>query len=140
MEKIKWRYYLIPLMIWPLLFAISCQKEEIQEKEEEVTTKDYVDVLIDTDQQGKDARRVKDIVNIQSALELYFLDYEYYPQNLDELVKEGYLPNIPKDPESDEYEYKYTPIGVEPVNYYDLSFYQEQGLNDYKHGENMVNP
>lgn len=140
MEKIKWRYYLIPLLIWPLLFAISCQKEDIRQKAEEEEDKDYIDALIDVDQGSKDARRARDVANIQAALELYFLENEHYPKSLEKLAEEGYLPHVPRDPEPDEHEYTYTPIGAEPANYYDLIFWQEKGVAEYEKGENVVNP
>ncbi len=48
--------------------------------------------------QGRDARRVSDIKQLQLALELYFDSGRRYPATLAELVVNGAISSVPKDP------------------------------------------
>lgn len=48
--------------------------------------------------QGRDARRVSDIKQLQLALELYFDSGRRYPDTLQGLVANGAISSIPKDP------------------------------------------
>ncbi len=54
-------------------------------------------------QKGRDARRIADIKQIQLALELYYDAHSSYPttaQYASNLVSEGFISTVPKDPSS----------------------------------------
>ena len=135
----KIKYLLIPILLLPILFFIDWRSEDIEEQvvEEE---KGYLEIVAEGDDQARDVRRITDIQNIQAALELYYLDNNAYPEKLAEVVEQGYLPVVPLDPDSEEYEYVYTPIGASPSNYCDLSFELEEGIAGYEKGRNIINP
>lgn len=60
---------------------------------------------------SRDARRIADIKQIQTALELYYdANSSNYPTNLDALTTGNFIPVIPKDPSTSAY-YSYTAIG-----------------------------
>ncbi|MFH1536681.1 MAG: hypothetical protein ABID45_01690 [Patescibacteria group bacterium] len=135
----KIKYLIIPIFLLPLLFFIDWRSEDIEEQvvEEE---KGYLEIVAESDDQTRDVRRITDIQNIQAALELYYMDNSAYPEKLEVVVEQGYLPIIPRDPDPEESQYVYTPIGALPSNYYDLSFELEEGIAGYKKGRNIVNP
>lgn len=67
---------------------------------------------------SRDEKRKSDLNQIQSALEQYKSQNQEYPQNLSDLVEEGFLPEIPVDPKDGEniqgsetvvYGYEYLP-------------------------------
>jgi prepilin-type N-terminal cleavage/methylation domain-containing protein len=74
--------------------------------------------------QSRDEKRKTDINNIQAALETYKAENGVYPVNLDTLVQEGYMSEIPVDPlqgqiipgtnglETYGYEYRLSPDGL----------------------------
>lgn len=47
---------------------------------------------------SRDEKRKSDISRVAQALESYKAEKGTYPVNLDDLVKDGYLPDLPKDP------------------------------------------
>jgi prepilin-type N-terminal cleavage/methylation domain-containing protein len=49
-------------------------------------------------EKSRDNKRVSDVSSIVLALEQYFAKDHEYPQNLDALVSQGYLPSLPEDP------------------------------------------
>lgn len=57
--------------------------------------------------QGRDARRISDLRQIQNGLELYYNKVGSYPQNLNNLLISGggVVPNLPKDPTGVDYSY-----------------------------------
>jgi len=59
--------------------------------------------------QSRDSRRIADLQNLRSALEFYRSDNDLYPliDDLDDLVTNGYLNSIPKDPKMPNQEYIY---------------------------------
>ena len=59
--------------------------------------------------QSRDSRRIADLQNLRSALEFYRSDNDLYPLTaaLDDLVTNGYLNSIPKDPKDPDQEYMY---------------------------------
>lgn len=60
---------------------------------------------------SRDARRVADIKQLQTALELYYdANSSNYPVNLDALTTGNFMPAIPKDPTTNAY-YAYTALG-----------------------------
>lgn len=52
--------------------------------------------------QGRDARRISDLRQIQNGLELYYNKNGSYPQNLDNLLisNGGVVSNLPRDPKN----------------------------------------
>lgn len=136
----KLKYLIIPLLLLPLLFFIDCNKEDIADREEQAEKKGYFEVISESGVEARDARRLADIKNIQSGLDLYYLDNEHYPETLEPLAEGGYLPNIPKDPTPEERSYVYTVIGSTPAQHYDLTFELEIGTDDFNEGLNIVNP
>jgi prepilin-type N-terminal cleavage/methylation domain-containing protein len=65
-------------------------------------------------QNARDVKRVADVKQISTALELYFNNNKVYPETLDELRIEGYMEQLPEaptpadegcDPEENEYNY-----------------------------------
>lgn len=46
----------------------------------------------------RDNQRINDLNQVQTALEMYKNNYGVYPEDLDDLVAEGYLPAVPVDP------------------------------------------
>lgn len=48
--------------------------------------------------QSRDEKRKSDVNKIQSALEAYKAENGIYPEDLDVLVEEGYMSEIPQDP------------------------------------------
>jgi len=63
--------------------------------------------------QGRDARRISDLRQVQNGLELYYNANGKYPPNSDWNTLSNYLKtgtgisNVPKDPRSPSYEYQY---------------------------------
>ncbi len=58
---------------------------------------------------GRDARRVEDINQMKTALELYYDSKGYYPSTAsgtNELVNAEFMSTIPKDPQGNVYQYK----------------------------------
>lgn len=47
---------------------------------------------------SRDEKRISDISRVAQALESYKAEKGTYPMNLEDLVKDGYLPDLPKDP------------------------------------------
>jgi|GEM_PF-776872 hypothetical protein len=74
--------------------------------------------------QGRDEKRIKDILDIRSALSFYYQDIEKYPYQLSSLKK--YLPEVPKNPEprGEDYYYKVDDDG----SVYSLTFVLEEGV------------
>lgn len=50
---------------------------------------------------GRDSRRLSDLGHVQTALELYFADYDRYPGDL----TDSNLPALPEDPAGGSYDY-----------------------------------
>lgn len=89
-------------------------------------------------EKARDAKRTSDIGQIQTALELYKIDNEKYPENLELLKKPDLLPAIPTDPNiNGTGSYKY--IYMDNDNY-QLCFTMEDGNAKYKAGDNCVGP
>lgn len=102
-----------------------------------------------------DARRIADIKQIQTALELYYNDYNRYPNSSGNAIKLGdsnntclsgdlgfgfscsgmtYMGNVPNDPEFPKYYYNYLSDG----NNYLLEFYIAQDVGNIKSGVNYA--
>src|SRR3989344_9069794 len=53
---------------------------------------------------GHDARRLEDVNQLRTYLELYYTDHTRYPVSLDLLVPD-YIPSLPRDPSGGTYRY-----------------------------------
>ena len=94
---------------------------------------------------SNDAKRISDVKQIQTALELYYyedISSKKYPESLDSVKK--YLSNIPTNPRSSrnvcpkDFEYKYTQ--TENGESYTLEFCLEQEIDDLNAGINIATP
>ena len=54
---------------------------------------------------ARDAKRISDIGQIQTAVELYYNDNNKYPADLNAVVSGGYMSSRPTDPEGVSYNY-----------------------------------
>jgi hypothetical protein len=63
---------------------------------------DYVGAV---GQAQKQAAKVVDLVQVQQAIRQFHAAEDRYPKTLDELVREGYLPALPKLPAGLKFEY-----------------------------------
>lgn len=63
---------------------------------------------------GNDSRRVSDVKQIQSALELYYSNHQSYPVTLNLLIADGDIASIPTPPKglTGEITYKYSALGA----------------------------
>src|SRR3989344_2015067 len=82
--------------------------------------------------QKRDVRRLTDVSDTQKALESYFERYQTYPQKLSDLVNEGLLGQIPKDPKNDD-PYPYTTF-VQLALYYSLTWILESDVGTLAKG------
>ena len=72
---------------------------------------------------SRDAKRLSDVKQIQTALELYYNDNSQYADNLDNLVEQGYFRTIPENPKNND--------GVCPKDF-EYSYKTEIGNQDYE--------
>lgn len=104
---------------------------------------------------SRDARRLADAKQIQTALELYYSDNGNFPKELKYLVESndlqaeneikknyGYLFDLPKDPKpnkecGEEFDYSYSVKDAEQD--FDLSFCLEEGIGKYQKGTSTFN-
>lgn len=63
---------------------------------------DYVGAVVNAQQHSL---KVVDTVQVQQAIRQFQVSEERYPKDLEELVKEGYLPALPKLPARMKYQY-----------------------------------
>ncbi len=82
--------------------------------------------------QKRDTQRLTDVSDIQQALEKYFERYQTYPQKLSDLINDGLLSQIPKDPKNDD-PYLYTAFG-QPALYYSLAWILESDVGTLAKG------
>ncbi|MCZ7638286.1 MAG: hypothetical protein M5U12_20955 [Verrucomicrobia bacterium] len=54
---------------------------------------------------GQHSAQVVDLAQVRQAIQQFHAGEDRYPQNLEELVKEGYLAKLPKLPAGREYRY-----------------------------------
>jgi type II secretory pathway pseudopilin PulG len=67
-------------------------------------------------QKGQDATRQHDLKQLQTALDTYYNDNNFYPQNLTTLVDNNNIPAIPNDPNaSSEFNYAYLSDGQNSI-------------------------
>ena len=85
---------------------------------------------------ARDAKRIADVRELASSLELYYNDYSHYPESLDKLPPKyiGILPTAPTPPDgnctADDNEYKYIFINTD----YKLSFCLGENTGGYSAG------
>ena len=61
---------------------------------------------------GRDSRRVSDLKEIQTALGLYYSEYQNYPASLDLLPGAGFISRVPTPPNgAGDVAYKYSALG-----------------------------
>lgn len=94
----------------------------------------------DPEAKARDEQRISDIEEIRSALTSFFDDKGNYPEKMGELVSEGYLSELPKNPTPGGIDYVYTPIGSLPAQYYDLAYSLEAGTDEIEAGSHIANP
>ncbi|MBU0707484.1 hypothetical protein KKG41_03880 [Patescibacteria group bacterium] len=87
---------------------------------------------------ARDTRRVSDIRTYWSALQSYFNDNGNYPTDPNVLVPD-YLMVLPQDPKTNQ-TYVYTPIGVEPSNFFSVWYELEVGIENISAGEHEATP
>ncbi|MFA5421144.1 MAG: FISUMP domain-containing protein [Patescibacteria group bacterium] len=96
-------------------------------------------------QNARDAKRVADVKQVSTALELYFNDNQAYPETLDELQVGGYMQQLPEAPSSadgtcspEDNAYNYT-VDSER-GYYQLSFCTGKQVSDMSPGVLCMTP
>ncbi len=67
-------------------------------------------MYVNASKKGRDGRREADLEQMRTALELYYSDNSVYPATSDLLVPD-YIREIPADPKSTQYRYRYVPAG-----------------------------
>ena len=94
----------------------------------------------DPDAIKRDEERVVEIKDIREKLDSFNTDKGNYPENLEELVTEGYYSDLPVNPTPGGIDYVYTPIGSLPAKFYDLAYTLEAGTDELEAGEHIANP
>ena len=109
----RWRFFLVKNGTWwagyhweivdaPEFFAMANVMRIINEGAKLIQDNEGAKSIQDVEDQKRkagDARRVADIKQSQLALELYYDEYQTYPQNLAVLAP-TYMPSVPNDPET----------------------------------------
>ncbi len=54
------------------------------------------------------AEKVVDVASLKQAIQMFYASEDRYPQDLNELVKSGYLPTLPKPPTGMKFQYDKT--------------------------------
>jgi len=67
---------------------------------------------------ARDAKRVADLGQVQTALALYYDSNQKYPQTLAELVTANFLPSEPSDPSASTTKYKYAVDATTATTYH----------------------
>ena len=62
---------------------------------------------------GREAVLSEDLFRMRDAIDQYYADKQKYPQSLQDLVSDGYLREIPKDPITDSRD-TWTTVSAEP--------------------------
>lgn len=88
----------------------------------------------------RDNQRTNDLNQVQAALEMYKDNFGVYPEDLDELVTEGYLPAVPVDPllgtpvdGSTGEQYGYTFESTDPNSYTLTGIMEDDGYGTKKY-------
>jgi hypothetical protein len=116
------------------------KKEEVREPEKLL---DLLDVLRSARAKARDAKRLADIRQISSGLELYLNDKNEYPNSLTE-IEPGYLTKIPEAPKPPDGQcseqdnmYTYT---RKPAKDYSLSFCLGDDTGGFNSGKRELSP
>lgn len=101
------------------------------------------DLLGGAQANARDAKRVSDVKQIQTALELFYNDNAKYADNLEQLVGQGYFGTLPENPKEKDgeceidFEYSYT---VESDNEnYSLNYCISEAMGGIPAGHNTAN-
>lgn len=94
---------------------------------------------------ARDAKRISDIKQLQTAVELFYTDHDKYPiaQNMEELasqisfVKDPYMSRLPTDPTNDD-KFNYT-YASSDGNDYIINFRLEEGGNRFADSKGIHN-
>ena len=140
----------VVLLVVGILFQVLSNQQEADitdtntEENTNVTTDDEEDnkeaSILDPIAKARDLDRVNDIQTLLTSLESYFIDSGQYPAVLDYLTPD-YLGSVPSNPEPGGKAYSYTPIGVDPYNYFDLCYSLEtDGIEGIEAGDHCASP
>ncbi|MBL7047291.1 MAG: hypothetical protein ISR95_06665 [Candidatus Marinimicrobia bacterium] len=147
----------VALLVWYLFITLSDSSDNTQTATN-LTNLDEADALIlegvnentnntntevindDPEAKERDIERVADIEDIRGKLATYNTDKGNYPENLEDLVTEGYYDVLPANPTPGGIDYVYTPIGSLPAKFYDLAYSLEAGTDELEAGEHIANP
>jgi len=91
-------------------------------------------------EKSRDARRLSDIKQIQTALELYYNDANRYPETINDKIEyDGiiYMGMVPTDPEPEQFQYIYQSLNN--GQNYKLDFSLEVGTGGFKAGTLFAN-
>lgn len=117
----------------------------IAPEESKSLTEYFESSISDSRMELRDAKRLSDIKQIMTALELYYNDEIRYPESIapeNEMVK--FMPNIPKNPTpvgencEDNKEYKY--VSLKEGQSYELTYCLEQNTGQIEAGVNVATP
>ncbi|MBI2009965.1 MAG: type II secretion system protein [Candidatus Chisholmbacteria bacterium] len=81
-----------------------------------------------TNRKARDGKRIADLEQIRTALEIYRSDKREYPPDLDTLEVEDYIQSLPEDPKPTDFGYEYVPDPANPTDprTYELCAHLEQ--------------
>ncbi|MDP3964728.1 MAG: hypothetical protein Q8Q20_03700 [bacterium] len=88
---------------------------------------------------ARDVRRMADIQSIYAAINDYHGVNGHYPSNMDQLVPD-HLSGLPANPEPGGMDYVYTPIGIEPAQFFSLYYRFEVGVENIGAGDHEATP
>lgn len=63
--------------------------------------------LFSAQQRARDAERKNDLKTVQQQLEAYYSDNNFYPEGMGELETDGYIDELPEDPQAPTKTYAY---------------------------------
>lgn len=87
----------------------------------------------------RDSMRLSHMRMLQSILQSYYDDNEYYPEYIKNLVPD-YLESLPQNPGPGGRAYVYTGIGSKPYSFYDMSYVLEVGADGIGSGMHIMSP
>lgn len=119
------------------------QAKTIKEIEAESLVDKIVESYIKAKAKSRDAKRISDVKQMQTALELYYNDYNGYPENFLAVVEAGFMFSAPVYPESltdncEGEDYVYLNDGDK--EYYELNYCLEDSMGNLKKGKNIATP
>jgi len=126
-----------------VLYSEFNQTKIIEETEAESLVDKIVESYIKAKAKSRDARRISNVKQMQTALELYYNDHNGYPKEFLAVVEAGMLSSVPVYPESfgdncEGEDYLYLNDGDE--QYYELFYCLEDSMGNIKKGKNIATP